>query len=131
MTPKTYRQIRALIAVFISLLVSIAVTQDNQVLAVVAVLTGMLFMILVRTKTKLLIDEREKAVGEKSARLTYAIFAPTLGLGSVFLVFLGRDNPYLFSLGQTLSYLTLYLIALYSFCHFIINKRMGGTSDEE
>lgn len=126
MNIKTYRQIRALVAFFVAMIVSISVVQENQVLAFVAVITGMLFMILARSKAKVVIDEREKTIREKAAQLTYAIFAPTIGIGSFLLISFGKNNLYLESLGQVLAYLTLFLISLYAISYYFLNRKFGG-----
>ncbi|MCL4200435.1 DUF2178 domain-containing protein [Patescibacteria group bacterium] len=140
MNRKTYNQIRAVIAVFISFVVSLAVTRDSYVLAIIGVLTGMLFLIIVRTKTKITVDEREVTIREKAARLTYAIFAPTIGLGSLILlmpsksglsVFSKGEFTYLESLGTVLAYLTLFMIATYAISYHFINKKLGGGNNEE
>lgn len=126
MNIKTYRQIRALVAFFVAMIVSISVVQENQVLTFVAVITGMLFMILARSKAKVVIDEREKTIREKAAQLTYAIFAPTIGIGSFLLISFGKNNLYLESLGQVLAYLTLFLISLYAISYYFLNRKFGG-----
>jgi uncharacterized membrane protein len=131
MNVKKYRQIRAIVALFVSATVSLAVTQDSMLLAAAGVLTGMLFLGLVRSKTKIVIDEREKTVREKAANMTYAIFAPTVGLGSFFLILLGQKSVYLFALGQILAYLTLFLIAVYAISYYFLNRKYGGSKDEE
>ncbi len=131
MNQKTYKLIRIGVAFFVSMTVSIAVTQDTYLLATAGVLTGMLFMLLAKSKAKIRVDEREKAMREKAAQMTYAIFAPTIGLGSFLLIMLGKNIPYLFTLGQVLAYLTLFLIALYSLSYHYVNKKFGGSSDEE
>lgn len=130
MNTKTYRQLRVLVAFFISVIVSIAVSIDNQVLAVIGVLSGMIFMVLARSKTKIIIDEREKAVREKAAQMTYAIFAPTIGLGSFFLLTWGKSNYYLYELGQIFAYLTLFLITVYAVSYFYLNRQFGGGNEE-
>ena len=86
MDRKKYKQIRAAVAVFISMIVSVATTQDSYLLAAAGVLTGMVFLIFVRSKAKIKIDEREIAVSEKAARASYSIFASTIGLTSFFLL---------------------------------------------
>lgn len=138
MSAKQYRQIRAVIAVFISLLVSVSVSIDSYLLAAAAVITGMVFMILVRSKARITIDEREAAVREKAARWAYAIFTPTLGLGAFLMlipthsglgVFAKGQWEFIESLGMIFAYLTLYLIGVYSVAFYFINKKYGG--DEE
>ncbi|MCL5969930.1 MAG: DUF2178 domain-containing protein [Patescibacteria group bacterium] len=140
MNTKKYRQVRVLIALFVGFLVSIAVTQNSYLLAAISVLTGMLFLILVRSKTKIKIDEREKTVREKAAQATYAIFAPTIGIGaflmlipskSGFSVFAKGEFAYLESLGMVFAYLALFLIALYAISYHYFNKKYGGGGNEE
>jgi uncharacterized membrane protein len=140
MNRKTYNQIRAAVTVFISFIVALSVTRDSYILAIVGTLTGMLFLIFVRTKTKITVDEREITVREKAARLTYAIFAPTIGLGSLLLlmpsksglsVFSKGEFAYIESLGTVLAYLTLFMIAIYALSYHFINRKYGGSSDEE
>lgn len=140
MTLKQYRQIRVLVALFVGATVSIAITQESYVLALCGVGTGMLFMTVARTKTKIVIDERERTIREKAAQLTYAIFAPTIGLGSFLLMIPSRSGlavfskgefAYLDSLGTVLAYLTLFLIALYAISYHFLNKKYGGSGDEE
>lgn len=132
MKAKRYKQIRALIAIFIALIVSAAINLDNYLLAVVAVVTGMIFLSLARTRTKIIIDEREKTVREKAAQTAFSIFLPTIGLGSFFLFLLARKE-FLFieSLGIIFSYLTLFLISVYAISFYFINKKYGGGGSEK
>jgi uncharacterized membrane protein len=140
MNIKRYNQIRAAIGLFVGAIVSISVTQNSYLLAVIGVFTGMLFLILVRSKTKIVVDEREKTIREKAAQLTYAIFAPTIGIGAFLLilpykdispVFAKGEFTYLESLGMVLSYLTLFLIAIYAISYHYLHRKYGGSGDEE
>jgi uncharacterized membrane protein len=140
MNSKTYRQIRAAIALFIGTVVGIAVIQNSYTLAIVGVLTGMLFLALVRSKAKIVVDEREATVREKAAQLTYAIFAPTIGIGAFLLlipsksglaIFAHGEFAYLESLGMILAYLSLFMIALYAMSYYFLNRRFGGDSHDE
>ena len=136
MNHKTYRQIRVLVALFVGTTVSAAAAQHSYLLAVIGVMTGMLFLWLVRSKAKVTIDEREKTIREKAAQLTYAIFAPTIGIGAFILlvpsysgldVFAKGEFTYLESLGMVFAYLSLFLIAIYAISyHFLDNKYGGG-----
>lgn len=139
MTIKHYRQLRVAVTFFISFTVAVAVNQDSYLLAVIGVLTGMLFIILARSKTKITIDEREKNIREKAAQLTYSIFAPTIGIGSFLLllpsssglaVFSKGEFAFLESLGMVFAYLTLFLIAIYSISYHFLNKKYGGGDAE-
>jgi uncharacterized membrane protein len=131
MKNKTYEKLRIAIAIFTSVIIGMAVVQDNTILAIAGILTGLAFMTIVRSKAKIQIDEREKMVREKAALTAYAIFAPTIGLGSVFLVLLAPENSYLMkAIGFVLAYLSLFLIALYSICTFYFNRKFGGDGQE-
>ena len=117
--------------IFMLVIVSIAVIRDNIILSVAGVLTGMAFMVVARPKTDIQIDEREKMVREKAAQMAYAIFAPTIGLGSVLLILLARGEFYLIeAIGIVLAYLSLFLIALYAISHFYFNRKYGGDGKE-
>lgn len=132
MNIKRYKQLRAAVAVFVAMIVSFAVTGNNYVLALVGVGTGMLFLTLVRSKVKMTIDEREISIRQKAAQITYAIFTPTIAFGSVILIFFARgEYIFLQSLGMVLSYLSLFLLALYSISYFVVNRKMGGGGNEE
>jgi uncharacterized membrane protein len=137
---KHYQRIIAITAIFIGLIVAIAVNSNSYILASVGIVTGMLFLTLIKSRVKVLIDERGKTIREKAAQITYAIFAPTIGIGSFLLlmpshsglsVFAKGEFLYLESLGTILAYLTLFLISLYAISYFFLNRKYGGGSDEE
>jgi uncharacterized membrane protein len=140
MNIKRYRQIRALVAIFVGMIVAIAVTQDSYFLATAGVISGMLFMILARSKAKIRIDEREKTIREKAAQMTYAIFAPTIAIGAFLMlvpthsglsVFSKGEFDYLDSLGMVFAYLALFLIALYAISYKYLSRKYGGGSNED
>jgi len=142
MNTETYRQIRAVVILFIGLIVLVAVFINSYLLAAAAVITGMLFLILVRGKTVIRIDEREKSIREKAAQITYAIFAPVIGIGAFLMlipsqaqkmspVFAGGEFVYLESLGMVFAYLTLFLIAIYAISYHFLNQKYGGGNYEE
>jgi uncharacterized membrane protein len=117
-----------------------SVVRDSYLLSIAGVLTGMIFLALVRSKAKIKIDEREKAVQEKAANMTYAIFAPTLGIGAFLLmfpsisklsVFANGEFVYIESLGMIFAYLTLFLITIYAISYHFFNKSYGVDSNEE
>ncbi len=140
MNRKRYNQIRILVTIFVSVIVSMSVVRDSYLLSIAGVVTGMIFLALVRSKAKIKIDEREKAVQEKAANMTYAIFAPTLGIGAFLLmfpsmsklsVFANGEFVYIESLGMIFAYLTLFLITIYAISYHFFNKSYGGDSNEE
>jgi len=128
------------VILFIGALVAGAVYLNISILAVLATLTGVLFLSLVRMQTDLTVDEREQTVGEKAARLAYGIFTPTLGIGALILlvpyqklssVFAKGEFAYLESLGMVFAYLTLFLIVLYAISYHFLNRKYGGGGNEE
>ena len=140
MNRKKYKQIRVAVAFFVGMIVSLAVTRDSYLLAVAGVLTGMVFMILARTKAKIRADEREATIQEKAARMTYAIFTPTIGIGALLLLLPSKGGISVFSkgewlfiesLGMMFAYLTLLIIAIYAVSYHFFNKKYGGGGDEE
>ncbi len=131
MNNNTYRILWIGIIAFMLVIVGVAVKLENMILAIAGVLTGMAFMVIARFKTDNRIDEREKMVHEKAAQMAYAIFAPTIGLGAVFLIFLARGEFFfLEAIGIVLAYLSLFLIALYVIFHFFFNRKYGGDGKE-
>jgi uncharacterized membrane protein len=140
MNRKKYKQIRVAVALFVFIIVTLATISNSYLLALLGVLAGMLFIGIVRSKTKITIDEREKTIREKAAQMTYAIFAPTIGIGTLILlipslsglsVFSKGNFTYLESLGMILAYLTLFLIVIYAISYHFLNKKYGGNSNEE
>jgi len=139
MDRKKYKQLRAVVALFVAAIVSVSSIKGSYLLAVIGVLIGMLFMAIVRSKAKIKVDEREKTIREKAAQITYAIFAPTIGIGAFILlipsqsklsVFSKGEFAYLDSLGMVFAYLTLFLIAIYAITYHFLNRKYGGESEE-
>jgi hypothetical protein len=72
--------------------------------------------------------------------MTYAIFAPTIGIGAFLLllpsksglsVFSKGEFAYIESLGMVFAYLTLFLIAIYAICYHFFDRKYGGSGSEE
>ena len=131
---QTFKKMRILTASFVSATVAIAVVNDNIVLALAGVLIGMLFLFLVRKKTKtVLVDERILNIGGQAARLTYSILTVTTAFLSLVFIMAGQrtgEADYEM-LGMILSYITLFSLALYSLSYKFISKKYGETDDEQ
>lgn len=130
---------RVMVGLFVMAIVLLASNIGSYLLAAAGVLIGMLFMIVVRSGMEMEVDEREKMVAEKAARLTYAIFGPTIGLGSFLMlfpsgsgwkVFSKGDFVYLESLGMVLAYLTFFLIIVYVLAYLYLNRKYGGGNEK-
>lgn len=140
MTKSKYDQLRRSVTFFISILVAISVAAKFFLLSLFAVVTGLIFLALVRSKVKNYVDEREQLIQEKAALLTYLIFAPTLAIGTFLLlfpsysgldVFSKGEFIYLESLGMIFAYLSLFLISLYAITYNFLNRKYSGKSDEK
>ncbi len=132
MNRKKYNQLRVAITLFVAAMVIIAVIRNAYALAIAGMLTGMLFMAMVRSQAGIILDEREKIVCEKAAQMLYSIFTPTIGLGALVLLLLARNELYYLEfLGIVLAYLTLFLIVLYAISYYFFNRKYGAEDDEE
>ena len=140
MNRKKYKQLRVIVFLFVAAIVGLAVIRDNYLLSIAGILTGMIFMVLARSKAKIKTDEREASIQEKSARMTYAIFAPTIGIAAFLLLLPSKGGFSIFSkgewlytesLGMVFAYLTLFLIAIYAISYHFFNRKYGGSSNEE
>lgn len=138
MDRKKYKQLRVATAFIVGMIVSVAVARDSYLLALLGIVTGIIFMALVRSKTRIVTDERELAIQEKAARMSYSVFAPTLGMAALLLLLPSKGGLtimnkgewlYVESLGMVFAYLTLFLIALYAISYHFYNKKFGGGSD--
>jgi len=76
MNKRNYHLLRAAALLFIITIVVVALWLKLYLLAVVGVLTAIIFLMTVQSQAKLAIDEREQSIREKAAHTTYAIFAP-------------------------------------------------------
>ncbi|OQA93736.1 MAG: hypothetical protein BWY24_00339 [Microgenomates group bacterium ADurb.Bin219] len=137
---KSSKDFKKIILFFSGTIVILAVVLESYLLAAVSVLTAMAFVILINSRRKIRIDEREKIICEKAAQLTYSIFAPTIGIGAFFLllpyqkispVFAKGEFVYLESLGMILAYQALFLIVLYAISYYFLNRKYSGGQDKE
>jgi uncharacterized membrane protein len=140
MDRKKYKQIRIVATFFVGMIVSIAVVKDSYLLAAAGTITGMIFMVLVKAKAKIRTDERELAIQDKAARLTYTIFAPTIGIASFLLLLPSKGGISVFSkgewlftesLGMVFAYLTLFLMTIFAISYHFYNRKYGGGGNEE
>jgi len=132
MNTRRYRQVRAAALIFMAAVVVVSIWLDMLLLAGAGVLTGLLFLVLVRSQTEISVDEREQTIRDKAASATYGIFAATIGISAVLLLlFSRRGYLYLEAVGLVFAYLTLFLIALYAVSYQYFNRKYGGGRSEE
>jgi uncharacterized membrane protein len=131
---KLFKKMKVLTASFVSATVAIAVVYNNIILALAGVLIGMLFLFLVRKKTKVvLVDERIQNISGRAARLTYSILTVTVAFLSLIFIGGGRrlGEPNYEALGVILSYIALLSVALYALSYKYFSKKYGEADDEQ
>lgn len=132
MSTRRYQQVRTAAVAFMVIVVAVSIWLDIWLLAVTAVLTGLLFLGLVRSRARVAVDEREQTIRDKAASATYSIFAATIGISAVLLLlFSRRGHLYLEAVGLVFAYLALFLIALYAVSYQYFNRKYGGGRNEE
>lgn len=137
---KTYQKIRVVVSLFVATIVGISVTNHSYLLSFAGVLTGMIFLLLVRVKAHIRTDEREVTIQEKAAKITYSIFTPTIGISALLMlipshsglsVFSRGEFLFLESLGMVFAYLVLFMITIYACAYYVLNKKYSGGPDEK
>lgn len=128
MSYKTFKIARILMAMFIAMTVSIAVTTENFYLALFAIIIGMISMFLIKRSVKaVMVDEMVKVIAGKSGLMAYNVSVMSLAFFSLFLIFSNLSNreSQLYNLGTILSYIVLFEMAVYSFSYYYYNKKYG------
>ena len=127
MSYKAFRGLRILVIIFILLIVSIAVTLENAILATSAVVIGIIAMLAIKRNVKeiktIKTDEMMQNIAQKSAWWAYNIFVPFLAVLSIFLTVDNKEGSDLYNLGVILSYVALIHIALYLIAFLYFKKK--------
>jgi len=129
MNLKTYKFIKSLVVVLVSITMAISVFFGNILLAFLGVITGMLLLTLMKKKTKVKVeDERTEQISLKACKATYFVTTCVLLISSSLLITLGYkgriEATFIISLGIVLSYITMFIISLYSFFFYYFNKKL-------
>jgi len=132
MSYKNFKVARMLMAMFIAMTVSIAISIENVLLAVSAIGIGMISMVLIKRSVKeVLVDEMVKTIAGKSALMAYSITVPVLAFLSLILMFsnLSSRGSEMYNLGITLSYVALFNMAAYSLAYYYYQKKYGRDNE--
>ncbi len=132
MSYKTFRNLRILVILILVATINIAVNMENAVLAVSAIIIGMIAMFAIKKNVKeLRTDEMIQSIAGKSSLWAYSICIPILALLSIFFMFsnLSDKGSDMFNLGMVLSYVVLFHIAIYSIA-FIYFKNKYNSDDK-
>lgn len=130
MTLQQYRSYKIVLAVILSVIFSQAIIFKNYLIPIALMIAGSLLLMLLRRRvTEIVADERDYAIGGKSAMFAIQIYG-WLAAVSMFVFYALRDrNPAYEPIGLTLAFSTCLLMLLYSFI-FRYHNRVS-TSDKK
>jgi uncharacterized membrane protein len=84
---------------------------------------GILYLCRRRVK-QVIIDERNRRIGEKAARLTIAVYGPAVAVLSTVLIAISRSfNPGLAQAGYTLAYSAAAMVVLYDVLYYYFERK--------
>jgi len=125
MKARTFVWAKALILIFMMVVVGFAYINQNPFLGVGAVVIGMLFMVLVKSRVKeVMVDERIMNVAGKAAEITYRVVTLTCGLGALMLLTFGQREgmEFLHALGLIFAYIAMFSIGVYALAYWLYNR---------
>ncbi len=104
-----------IVAVLLGITFSQAVIFNSMTIPVISAIIGVLILLILRRRVKEIIaDERDWAVGGKSAMLTLQIYSWIAVVGTLMLYANRGMNPSYEPIAVTLAFSTCFLIILYS-----------------
>lgn len=129
MSYKKFTYLRALVIAFIAMTISIAINMENVVLAISAIVIGMIAMFAIKKNVKeLRTDEMIQSIAGKSSLWAYSICVPFLALLSIFFMFsnLSNKGSDVYNLGIILSYVVLFHIATCSIIFLCLKNKYNS-----
>ena len=129
MSYKKFIYLRILVIAFIAITISIAINMDNVVLAISAIIIGMVAMFAIKRNVKeLKTDEMIQSIAGRSSLWAYSICVPSLALLSIFFMFsnLSNKGSDIYNLGIILSYVVLFHIATYSIIFLCLKNKYNS-----
>lgn len=129
MSYKKFIYLRILVIAFIAITISIAINMDNVVLAISAIVIGMIAMFAIKKNVKeLKTDEMIQSIAGKSSLWAYSICVPSLALLSIFFMFssLNNKDSDIYNLGIILSYIVLFHMATYSIIFLCLKNKYNS-----
>lgn len=129
MSYKVFKNLRILVIIFIAATISIAINMENVVLAISAIVIGMIAMFAIKKNVKeLRTDEMLQSIAGKSSLWAYSICVPFLALLSIFFMFsnLSNKGSDVYNLGIILSYVVLFHIATCSIIFLCLKNKYNS-----
>ncbi|HNW71453.1 MAG TPA: DUF2178 domain-containing protein [Candidatus Paceibacterota bacterium] len=123
MTNKQYKKIKLIIIVIIAIIFGQSIVLENYIIPIVTLIITSLVLLLLRRRVKDVIsDERDMALGGKSALIAIQIYS-WIAVIVMFVLYSFKDtNPFYEPIGMTLAYSTCLLMLIYSIVFRFYNK---------
>lgn len=123
MNYKQYRILGMVVAAVLAVVISQAIVLNSYILALSAVLIGMLVMFFIKKQVKeILADERDYEIAGKSARYAMGIFSVIGAVLTFFFMFQRQVNPSYEIIGSTLAYSVCGLLLTYSIAFIYLQR---------
>jgi uncharacterized membrane protein len=115
MTAKKFLIYRLIVVILLAGVVSSFVAAGNYLVPIAAVITALIFLLLMRKKVnEVLADERDYKIAGNAARYAMTVFSAISGIIILVLFALKKDRPDFELVGSTLAYAVCGLMLLYS-----------------
>jgi len=123
MTSKQYKKIKLIITVIIAIIFGQSIVLENYILPIITLIISSLILLILRKKVKdIMIDERDRELGGKSALIAIQIYS-WIAVVAMFILYAFRSiNPFYEPIGMTLAYSTCILMLIYSLIFRFYNK---------
>ncbi len=123
---ENYKILRAIIAMFVAIVVGISVTIGEIIPAILVIVIGaMISYIYKKNADETLEDERIVKISEKASRMAVVLFSVSIAIIGLFFITLRYQYPDFTQAGYTLSYSAVALLALYYVFYGYYNKKYG------
>ena len=115
MTNKQYKKIKLIITVVLAIVFGQSIILENYIIPIITLIVASLVLLFLRRRVKdIIADERDLAIGGKSALIAIQIYS-WVAVVAMFILYSFRDiNPSYEPIGMTLAFSTCLLIIIYS-----------------
>lgn len=127
MDQRTFKTFRAIVAMTVSIIVSIGVFAENVVLPILGMLIGSIILLTVQKNVDVdagvVEDERTALIIYKASRMAFIVFMLSTTTIGVILFALRNSYPQYISVGFTLIFAACTLLIIYTgFCSYYSSK---------
>jgi len=108
---------------------AISVYSGNILLGLIGVISGLIFLTFLKRITKQKVeDERTEQISLRAYKSTYLVLTSVLLISSILLITFGVkgrvEATYVTALGIILSYITIFIVLLYSLFFYYFSKKI-------